>query len=264
LKSTTDRKLKIIRWAAWGSFFFIAMHPYITRAYDLYIFFHAPKIANLVLVEEARQALAETNPGNPIVYTIFSNLGQKLVVKETKAVSIFSKISSRFKLAREYVILEAIQDLPYVTKLVGKVHQDAFCIEYIPHLPEKVLNDLSNREMFKKEFIETLETLHSRHIYHLDLKNIYNILIAEDFSCRLIDFGNARKLDRVMSFVMGPFLQYRDYIRALKGLFLINPELLTKQELKFLMLNREMKKMRFLKKPDGLSKRIQDHYLARE
>ncbi|MBM3201208.1 MAG: hypothetical protein FJZ56_02230 [Chlamydiae bacterium] len=262
LKSTVDKKRRIIQFIAWSSLSYLALHPYIIRFYDLHVFNHTPLISEIAFVDGKTSELAKTRMGNPIVYKALSEFGE-VVVKETKSISPLSKISSRFKLAREYLVLQAIQDLPNVTKLVGKIDNDAFCIEYVPHLEMSALSDPQDLVRFKKQFMQTMEALHERHIYHLDLSNQYNILIGEDFSCMLIDFGNARKVDRVMSFFFEPFLKYRDDVRALKGLFLITPELLTEEELIRLLRHRSMTKYFSFGKHDKFCKKIEAYYNAR-
>jgi len=216
----------------------------LTLLYEVYVFYSSPLLANPFLVKEMASmssSLPERvdHPSHPIVYPIHLETGETWVVKQINYTSFLMTIKSRFLLAHEYAILKSVEDLPYITKIVGRVNKDAFCMHYIPSI-EKGLLKTEECIRIKNELKTTLKSLHKARLYHLDMANLDNIIISPDRSSHIIDFGRAARLNPILDFILGPFLSYRDFGRFFRSMYDFNPDALDLKELDQLIFYRKI------------------------
>jgi hypothetical protein len=90
---------------------------------------------------------------------------------------------------REYRTYQQLQDLPGVPRLGPRVGWTAFLHEYVPGA---TLRATPKRGAINDEFFprlrETIEALHRRRFFYLDLAKSDNIIVGEDGRPYLIDF----------------------------------------------------------------------------
>lgn len=224
---------------------------------DLYIF-HTSPLASPSLTQELLKtsSLMKTNhSSHPLVYSVKSETGELFVVKQTRPLSLKTKIISKLLIAHEYSILQALQDVPNVTHLVGKIDNDAFCMKYIPSIKKPDLN-VEEAKFVKTKLTNIVNSLHEKNVCFLDLCTS-NVLFSPDLSPHIIDFGSSIKLDPLLKRVIGPYLYRKDHIHLLKLMFWIAPHSLTFEELQKLLTYYEGKFLR--KKKDPFIQEIHNH-----
>jgi serine/threonine protein kinase len=93
--------------------------------------------------------------------------------------------------AREARAYQALEGHPAVPRFLGWIDPLAFAVEYRPG--RRMSRSLA--DALPPEFLPRLEAalreMHARGVAHLDLRHRSNVLLAEDGSPVLIDFGSA-------------------------------------------------------------------------
>jgi serine/threonine protein kinase len=224
---------------------------------DLYIFHSNPTLAPPLSEEKwaASFPMRTYHSTHPIVYSIESETGRKFVVKQTRDLSLKTKIASKFLIAHEYAILQAIQDVPHVTHLIGKINKHAFCMNYIPSIGKPELT-IEQARVLKMQLTSIINNLHEKNVCFLDLCTS-NILFSPDLTPNIIDFGSSIKLTPILKKIIGPYLYHKDYIHLLKLTLRLAPQGLSEDELKQLLTYYKGKYFR--KKLDPFIKEIQQH-----
>jgi hypothetical protein len=118
--------------------------------------------------------------------------GERLVVKDfaPRGPLVRALLGPRIA-AREARAYQALEGHPAVPRFRGWIDSLAFAVEYRPG------RRMSRRlaEALPAEFLPRLETalreMHARGVVHLDLRHRSNVLLGEDGSPVLIDFGSA-------------------------------------------------------------------------
>ena len=215
--------------------FFFGISPLLNPIYDLYFFYasrplSAPPLIEKMLTGDSRLDQHEAVPRHPVVYAVYDDSGKVLVIKQARNHSFLKKLKTTLSLAHEYRLLSIIQDLPQVSSLVGKVHNDAFCVRYIPRTKK---TDLSTEEVLqiKTELMHLLDNLHKRGVYHLDLCYQDHIVISETLTPHIIDFGRGIQLSFLMNKILGSYFADKDRLLMLSSIFGMSPGALTSKEL---------------------------------
>jgi predicted Ser/Thr protein kinase len=128
---------------------------------------------------------------NPDVLLV-ERAGERLVVKDfaPRGALVRALLGPRIA-AREARAYQALDGHPAVPRFLGWIDPLAFAVEYRPG------RRMSRRlaESLPDEFLPRLETalreMHARGVVHLDLRHRSNVLLADDGSPVLIDFGSA-------------------------------------------------------------------------
>lgn len=262
------RTMKLIRRGLLYPFLALVAYCLIVLLHETYVFYSSPVLKSSALTREiARMASClperKDHPSHPIVYPIFLEEGEVQIVKQINYDSFLNTIKSRFLLVHEYAILKSIEDLPGVTKVAGRINQDAFCLQYIPSTDKFTLTT-EECCLIKSELKEILTTLHKRHVYHLDLGNLDNMIVSPDRSSHIIDFGRSIKLNPIIDMIVGPFLAYRDQGRFLRSMFWFNPETLDLKELDQLILYRKITSFFSSKKEDPFCEEVKAYRKLRK
>ncbi len=219
---------------------FWILYFFVVNISDLYIFYHTPSLSEEELSislnkENDLRLYSPTRVNHPEIYFYETESGRKFILKKIKGNSWVERFICRLLLAHEFSVLRSIRDLAFVSKLVGKVDEETFCIEYIS--PEENL-ELSLHQLLniKEELSSILERLHERYIYHRDLAHLCNVVISSDHHSYVIDFGNAHQLDPILGHIIGPIYAYKERMRLFRMFFKIDPESLTNDEFRELLL----------------------------
>jgi predicted Ser/Thr protein kinase len=118
--------------------------------------------------------------------------GQRLVVKDfaPRGPLVRAFLGPRIA-AREARAYQALEGHPAVPRFLGWIDPLAFAVEYRPG--QRMSRRLATA--LPAEFLPRLEValreMHARGVVHLDLRHRSNLLLAEDGSPVLIDFGSA-------------------------------------------------------------------------
>jgi serine/threonine protein kinase len=190
--------------------------------------------APLVTIERVPTNILKSH-STRVVYSFDLENDEVLIVKEIHTDSWQKRIKELMKLTHEYAVLHEIQYIHSVPRVLGRVGMDGFCMEYIPSRKKECLT-IEEMTSIKKQLLDLSKALHRKGIYHRDIGyRGNNILITEDLTPYLIDFGNAIKLGPVLNKIIGPLLGRKDYARVLGWAFQMHPDLLTKEELEYLL-----------------------------
>lgn len=135
-----------------------------------------------------------------VVYTgHVPGIYEKVVIKDIE----IREQNSVFEWKREIETMGRVRS-PYVVEIIGYSSSQNFLTIVMEYMPKGSLYDLLHIKKEKISLIQTLrmarhcalglEHLHSKGIIHRDVKSM-NILVGNDYSCKLTDFGNAKILD---------------------------------------------------------------------
>jgi predicted Ser/Thr protein kinase len=150
-----------------------------------------PAISRGELAKHTTAVLNHGNRCNPDVLLVEVD-GRRIVVKDFAARGFWVRASiGRWITAREVRALRALDGLPAVPRLLGWIDALAFAVEYRPgrRMSRRLAGHVS------PEFLERLESalreMHRRGVAHLDLRHRSNVLVGDDDTPVLIDFGSA-------------------------------------------------------------------------
>lgn len=210
-------------------FFVFALYFFVLTCYEFVVFYKAKDLK----IELKPVSLLRTH-ATCIVYPLTQKDGTKIIVKQfVKGKASWKKrVKTIWKLVHEYRILHSIQELNIAPKVIGRVGFDAFCMEYVPEIAKA---DLSREEvlLIKNTLLKHIATLHKKGIYHRDIgykRN--NVMIKEDGSVCIIDFGSSITLDPLLNGLIGHYLASKDYVRVLGWAFRMYGDVVSRKELK--------------------------------
>ena len=134
----------------------------------------------------------------------------------------------RFLKNREYHLLERLQTLDQVPRLVGEYGRNGFVYHYIegqsldekPVLPDSFFDDLKT----------LLRKIHHMGICYVDFNKRGNILLGKDKRPYMIDFQISLRLHRPLCGRLRRILQREDFYHLLKHKRRFRPDLLTESE----------------------------------
>jgi hypothetical protein len=143
------------------------------------------------LAEHTTAVLNRGNLRNPDVLLV--EVGERrFVVKDFAPRGVWVRHTiGRWITAREVRALRTLDGLPAVPRFLGSIDALAFAVEYRPG--RRMSRKLAGR--VSPEFLQRLETalrdMHRRGIAHLDLRHRGNVMVGEDGSPIVLDFGSA-------------------------------------------------------------------------
>ena len=148
-------------------------------------------VTRAALAASTVAVLNRGNRRNPDVLLV-EHGGERLVVKDFAPRGPLVRATlGRLIAAREVRALRQLAGHPAVPAFRGWIDPLAFALEYRPG--ERMSRQLAGR--VPPDFVARLESafaeMHRRGVAHLDLRHRSNVLVAEDGSPVLIDFGSA-------------------------------------------------------------------------
>ena len=170
----------------------------------------------------------------PIVWRAKIN-GKMIVVKDfRKNGSFFRNTVGRFLVWREARTYRRLSGLKGIPKLYGTIDGLALVMEYIPG---KSLGKIKKGSPLPEKFFNLLEELvvkiHDMGIVHCDLKKANNIIIGQDGSPYIIDWGasiHENEFDLpILRLIYRRFL-LDDNLAIIKHKFRYAPHLVTREE----------------------------------
>lgn len=142
------------------------------------------------LSNSAVEVLSRGGPGNPDVLHV-RHEGRDYVVKDFSARGPWMRRIAPWLVRREMRSYEQLQGHPAVPRLLSRLDELAFAVEYRPG--EILGPQLAARvpPSFIVELREAVREMHARGVVHLDLRHRSNALADPDGHPVLIDFASA-------------------------------------------------------------------------
>ena len=161
--------------------------------------------------------------------------GRPLMVKDVRPRSLFSRWTlGLWLIHKEWKIYSRLAGIDGIPKAMERIDRFAFSMEFVPGRP------LQREESLPLSFFSDLERIlrdiHSRGVFHLDLRHKGNILVSEKGEPFLIDFNSSFSFKErgLLSRFVFPILRWVDYGGLLKLKQRVSPSLITPEELSFL------------------------------
>ena len=137
-------------------------------------------------LERQENILAVSNQGTLLHY---QGAGLDLVIKAAMGAGMLRRLRER-TLVREYQAYQRMDGLVGVPQCYGMIDGRYLVIEYIRGKPYREAN-WTDRDRWFEEFLAVLRSIHQRGVSHGDLKSKSNIMVTDNQSPCVIDFGTA-------------------------------------------------------------------------
>ncbi len=201
------------------------------------------------LATTSRRYLLQGKPKQADVYVVQWN-GDPVVVKDYGGKKWPQRLLGRYILWREYRNYRFLQQFDFVPRLIQRIDDLAFCIEYVDG---PTVADLEGRPEYAwvpEELDRVVALLHQHRFFHLDLRKRGNIMVT-DHQLVLIDFASSFRFSRFnpIYWLLGPVLRYTDRSAVIKWKAFIHPQSLNEQERRFLRRFEWTRMLWFFNKP---------------
>lgn len=160
--------------------------------------------------------------------------GRKIAVKDCSGMQSFIKrLVGRRTQKREAAVYQRLAGVEGVPGFLGVIDEDAFAVEFVE-------GETLSRQLEKERLAPVLENLekvinsiHTRRVVHLDLKQKRNVLVREDNRVAVVDFQSAICFgEGPLSDLIFSWLKKRDRAGLIKFKAKYGPELLSSHEKK--------------------------------
>jgi len=161
--------------------------------------------------------------------------GHTLMVKDVQPRSFFFRWTlGLWLIHKEWKIYSRLAGIPGIPKAMERIDRFAFSMEFVPGRPLKRGESLPLS--FFSDLERILRDIHSRGVFHLDLRHKGNILVSERGEPFLIDFNSSFSFKEkgFLSRFVFPILRWVDYGGLLKLKKRVSPSLMRPEELALL------------------------------
>jgi serine/threonine protein kinase len=118
--------------------------------------------------------------------------GRRWVVKDWGPRGLLRRLTQgRFMLRREHRFLRRLEGLPGIPRSFGFPDRDSLAIEYLESRPVSKVHPEEYVEGYWDRLDALVRAVHERGVAHGDLDQEDNIMVCEDGSPAIIDFGGA-------------------------------------------------------------------------
>lgn len=143
------------------------------------------------LKQKTLEVLQTGSTGNPDVLLV-DWAGERAVVKDFRPRSWFVRVFLGYWItAREVRANRALEGVPAVPRLRGRIDGLAFAVDYRPGRRMSRLLKGRIPARFVDDLAAAIAEMHARGVFHLDLSHRTNVMIGEDDRPVLIDFASA-------------------------------------------------------------------------
>lgn len=153
-----------------------------------------------------------------------------VIIKDCATVPAWSRPIARWLMRREARMLGCLKGLDGFPQLRARIDADSYAVselagepldrEHVEAAPRSIATQLRNR----------VAAMHERGVYHLDLRQRQNLLVDEEGTLDVVDFGAALAPRGPLRWLFGPVLGSVDRQAALKYLARFAPSELTVEE----------------------------------
>ena len=161
--------------------------------------------------------------------------GHSLMVKDVQPRSFFFRWTlGLWLIHKEWNIYSRLAGIHGIPKAMERIDRFAFSMEFVPGRPLK--REESLPLSFFSDLERILRDIHSRGVFHLDLRHKGNILVSERGEPFLIDFNSSFSFKEkgLLSRFVFPILRWVDYGGLLKLKQRVSPSLMKPEELALL------------------------------
>jgi len=161
--------------------------------------------------------------------------GHTLMVKDVQPRSFFFRWTlGLWLIHKEWNIYSRLAGIHGIPKAMERIDRFAFSMEFVPGRPLK--REESLPLSFFSDLERILRDIHSRGVFHLDLRHKGNILVSERGEPFLIDFNSSFSFKEkgLLSRFVFPILRWVDYGGLLKLKQRVSPSLMKPEELALL------------------------------
>ncbi len=156
--------------------------------------------------------------------------GGAVIVKDVGERRFPARWLARWLLARERRVLEYLEGMERVPRVVGRVGRDAILLSLLPGRPLDERSFQSRPRELVSQLQALIDALHARGVFHLDLHQRKNLLVDDEGRLQLVDFGAALVPGPLLRAFVGRLLCWIDRQSTLKFLARFAPETLTREE----------------------------------
>lgn len=167
----------------------------------------------------------------PAVYRADAPDGSgEVILKDCATVPAWSRPLARWLMRREARMLGRLHGLEGFPPLRARIDRDSYAVgalagqaldrEHVEADPRGLADQLRQR----------VEAMHARGVYHLDLRQRQNLLVDEEGTLNVVDFGAALAPWGPARWIFGALLASVDRAAALKYLARYAPQELTEEE----------------------------------
>jgi RIO-like serine/threonine protein kinase len=170
--------------------------------------------------------------------------GRTLMVKDVRNKNIFFRWTlGLWLIHKEWKIYSQLIGIQGIPEPVERIDRFAFAMEFVPGRP--IARGESLPLSFFSDLEQMLREIHSRGVFHLDLRHKGNILVSEKNEPFLIDFNSSLsfKGSGFLRHLFFPILGWVDYGGLLKLKERVSPSLMTAEELYFLKRFNRLRKL---------------------
>jgi predicted Ser/Thr protein kinase len=170
--------------------------------------------------------------------------GRTLMIKDVREKRFFPRWTlGLWLIQKEWKIYSQLAGIEGIPKAVERIDRFAFAMEFIPGRP--IQRGESLPSSFFEDLEQVLREIHSKGVFHLDLRHKGNVLVSENGKPFLIDFNSSFSFGRngLLYRFLSSFLKWVDYGGLLKLKERVSPSLMTGEELSFLRRFNKLRKL---------------------
>ncbi len=117
--------------------------------------------------------------------------GQEAIIKTYEFKSVWKRWIGRVLIARELKAYRALRNVPGIPGVLDQSATEAFAIEYVDAIKISYAVGRVDGDLLVNRLRQLLAEIHSRGVFHLDLRNRGNVLVTSDGEPVLVDFASA-------------------------------------------------------------------------
>lgn len=194
----------------------------------------ADRWALLVQESSVRELLSRGSPLKPAVFRLETADGA-CIVKDVRSAPAWSRWLARYLLKRERRVLNKIAGVEGVPQILADLQPDVLVMDLLPGKPLRAEAFEQDPRGLANCLRLRIEAIHRRGVFHLDLRQRENVLVAGPATAYLVDFGAALAPGRLGRWLWGRLLAWVDHQAVLKYLARHAPEELSKVEAQSLL-----------------------------
>lgn len=181
-----------------------------------------------------RTLLSRGSRLKPAVHRVETAQGP-CIVKDVRGLPGPTRGLARWLMNRERRVLQRLEGVDGVPQIVAEVDRDAFAVGVLPGRPLEGGDFDEDPRGLADCLQRRIRAIHARGVYHLDLRQRQNILVAGPADARLVDFGAAWRVGPVGRWLLAPVFRWVDEQAVLKFLARHAPEAMTPAEARALL-----------------------------
>ncbi len=153
-----------------------------------------------------------------------------VILKDCATVPAWSRPIARWLMRREARMLGRLRGLDGFPQLCARIDVDSYAVSELAGEPLDGKHVEAAPRSIATQLRDRVAAMHARGVFHLDLRQRQNLLVDEDGTLNVVDFGAALAPLGPLRWIFGPLLGSVDQQAALKYLARFAPSELTVEE----------------------------------